>query len=157
MNINLSETRRKTLSVNQYVESLEQPFQDRFLTFKSTYQLDREALECLKKNSGKYVLVAFSASWCKDRAKSISVLAMLSDAVGLEVRIFGGLKKDPLSAVSKWRIPPSPPEVESFRVDKIPLIIVFDEEGKEVGRIVETPKFASSVECEISEIIKCRQ
>lgn len=157
MNINLSETRRNTLSVNQYVESLEQPFQDKFLTFKSTYQLNREAVGYLKENSGKYMVVAFSASWCKDCAKSISVLAMLSDAVGLEVRIFGALKKDPLSSVSKWRIPPSPPEVEPFRVDKIPLIIVFDEEGKEVGRMVETPKSASSVECEISEIIKCRQ
>ena len=157
MNINLSETRRKTLSVNQYVESLEQPFQDKFLTFKSTYQLNREAVDYLKENSSKYMVVAFSASWCKDCAKSISILAMLSDAAGLEVRIFGGLKRDPLSTVSKWRIPPSPPEVESFRVDKIPLIVVFDEEGKEVGRMVETPKFAPSVECEISEIIKCRQ
>jgi len=71
----------------------------------------------------------------------------------LEVRIFGGLKKDPLSHTRKWRIPPSPPEVETFHVDKIPLIILFDREGKEIGKIVENPREKPTLEEELLKII----
>ena len=62
--------------------------------------------------------------------------------------------KDPLSHTIKWRIPPSPPEVITFNVDKIPLIIVFDVNGKEIGRIVESAKRCPTLEQELCEIIK---
>ncbi len=62
--------------------------------------------------------------------------------------------KDPLSHTSKWRIPPSPPEVITFNVDKIPLIIVFDVNGKEIGRIVESAKRCPTLEQELCEIIR---
>jgi len=73
---------------------------------------------------------------------------------GLEVRVFGGLKGDPLSHTSKWRIPPSPPEVSTFEVEKIPLIIIFDLDGVEIGRIIEFPKQFPTLEQEICEIIR---
>jgi hypothetical protein len=72
----------------------------------------------------------------------------------MDVRIFGGLKKDPLSHTQKRRIPPSPPEVETFHIDKIPTIVVMSKEGKEIGRIVESPKLTPTLEQEICEIIK---
>jgi len=40
---------------------------------------------------------------------------------------------DVLNPKRKWRIPPSPPEVETFKVDKIPLMIIIDRKGKELG------------------------
>ncbi|MDI6690325.1 MAG: hypothetical protein QME50_00450 [Candidatus Bathyarchaeota archaeon] len=60
--------------------------------------------------------------------------------------------KDPLSRERKWRIPPSPPEVETFNVDKIPLIILFDNDGKEIGRVVENPH-EQTLEEELLKII----
>ena len=83
-----------------------------------------------------------------------SQLALITETTELEVRIFGGLKKDLLNLKRKWRVPPSPPEVEIFKVDKIPLIIVVDREGKEIGRIVENPKHMPTLEQELYEIIK---
>jgi len=153
MNVNLSEIKRKTVSVNPYIDSLKQPFSRKFLTRKQTYQLKREAINQLKKFANKYVIVTFSAEWCKDCAANIPVLALISEATGLEVRIFGGLKKDPLSHTRKWRIPPSPPEVETFYVDKIPLIILFDKEGKEIGKIIENPQREPTLEEELLKII----
>lgn len=153
MNISLSEIKKKTVSVSQYIDSLKQPFSEKFLTRKQTYQLKREAINQLKKFANKYVIVAFSAVWCKDCAANIPVLALISEATGIEVRIFGGLKKDPLSHTRKWRIPPSPQEVETFQVDKIPLIIMFDKEGKEIGRIIENPREKPTLEEELIQII----
>jgi thiol-disulfide isomerase/thioredoxin len=124
MNINLPEIREKTVSISRYIETLTQPFQDKFLTRKQTYQLKPEVMNQLKKFANKYVIVAFSAEWCKDCASNIPVLALISEATGIDVRIFGGLKKDPLGHTRKWRIPPSPPEVETFDVDDSAYTIV---------------------------------
>ncbi|MEM3622647.1 MAG: thioredoxin family protein [Candidatus Bathyarchaeia archaeon] len=139
MRINLSEIRKRTVSASKYIDSLKSSFREKFLTRKHTYKLNQEAIAGLKEIAEKYFIVAFSAEWCKDCAANIPVLALISEKTGLEVRVFGGLMKDPLSHERKWRIPPSPPEVETFNVDKIPLIILFDKEGNEIGRIVENP------------------
>jgi thiol:disulfide interchange protein len=152
MKADLTEIRNKTVTVSDYIERLEGDFRGKFLTRKENYQLRQEAVNRLRQFTREYFVVAFSAEWCKDCAANIPVLAIISEVTGLEVRVFGGLKKDPLSKTRKWRVPPSPPEVETFGVDKIPLIIVFDAEGNEVGRIVENPK-EPTLEEELLKII----
>jgi len=155
MKTNLIEIIRKTVPVTHYINSIEEPFHEKFVARKQAYQLNPEAINELKRFANKYVIVAFSAEWCKDCATNIPVLALISEATGLEVRIFGGLKKDPLSQTRKWRIPPSPPEVETFNVDKIPLIILFDKEGREIGKIIENPR-EPTLEEELLKIISGR-
>lgn len=157
MKINLLGIKKKTVSVNQYINSLKQPFRNRFLKRKQTYQLKQEIINQLKKFAEKIVIVVFSAEWCKDCTANIPVLALISEATGLEVRIFGSLEKDPSNPKRKWRIPPSPPEVGIFNVDKIPLMIIVDREGKEIGRIIENPKHAPTLEQELFDIIKSQQ
>jgi thiol-disulfide isomerase/thioredoxin len=151
MKIDMEEIRKKTLPVNQYIANINEPFSERFLERKKAYQMNVKTLNKLKRLANNYVVVAFSAEWCKDCAANIPILALISEITGLEVRIFGGLKRDPLNPTRKWSIPPSPPEVEKFHVDKIPLILVFNKEGKEIGRIVENPK--ATLEEEILQII----
>ena len=153
MNIGLSEIRRKTVSVNQYIESLEEPHREKFLKRKQEYQLNREAIQQLK-GFADYLAVAFSAEWCKDCATNIPVLALIYETTGLEVRIFGNIKKDPLSTTRKWRIPPSPPEVETFKIDKLPTILIFNKQGKEIGKIIENPTNMPTLEQELEAIIK---
>jgi len=153
MNINLSEVIKKTVPVGKYIDSLKQPFREKFLERKQTYQLKQETLSQLRRFANKCVIVAFSAEWCKDCAVNIPVLALISEATGLEVRIFGELKRDPLSHARKWRIPPSPSEVETFHVDKIPLIILLDVKGREIGRIIENPRKELTLEEELVKII----
>jgi len=156
MNAGLQEIRRSTLPPDEYINSLEEPFRANFLDRKKTYRLSQDATDQIRKRKGDFVVVAFSAQWCKDCATSIPVLALISEATDLEVRIFGGLKKDPLSRTRKWRIPPSPPEVETFHVDKLPTIVVLDRNGSEIGRVVENPRMTPTLEQELWEIIKSR-
>jgi thiol-disulfide isomerase/thioredoxin len=154
MNFDLLDIRKKTVSVDQYIECLEQPLKEKFLNRKQAYKLQAETVDQLKDFTKKYVAIVFSATWCKDCAEYIPVLSLISETTGLEVRVFGGLMKDPLSHVCKWRIPPSPPEVITFEVDKIPLIVIVDPHGREIGRIVESPKRWPTLEQELYEIIK---
>lgn len=128
-------------------------FKDKFLERKRTYQLKTDVLNELKKHAADYVLVAFSAEWCKDCAANIPILALLSEATGFEVRVFGGLKRDPLNPSRKWSIPPSPPEVETFHVNKIPHILIFNKKGERVGEIIENPREGLTLEEEILKIV----
>jgi len=155
--VDVTEIRKKTVSATEYINGLDEPFKERFLERKRTYQLDAETVKQLKKLEEKYVVVAFSAIWCKDCAVNIPVLALLSEETGLEVRVFGGIRKDPLSHLHKWRVPPSPPEIESFKIDKLPSILIIHSAGNEIGRIVETPKVQPTLEQELLEIIKTWQ
>jgi thiol-disulfide isomerase/thioredoxin len=152
MKTDLAEIRKKTITVSDYINSMEGNFREKFLARKRAYRLNCEITNRLKQSAKNYFVIAFSAEWCKDCAANIPVLALISEATGLEVRVFGGLKKDPLSGTGKWRIPPSPPEVETFNVDKIPLIIVLDMEGNEIGRVIENPK-EPTLEEELLKII----
>ena len=151
--VDLGEIRRKTVSVEDYIRSMSEPFREKFLQRKESYQLNHEALEKLKPKANKYTVVVFSAEWCKDCAKNVPVLWLISEFTGLEVRVFGHIKKDPLNPEIPWRIPPSPPEVKTFDVKKVPWIIIFDREGEEVGKIVESPKYTGSVEEEMLYLI----
>ncbi|MEM2354692.1 MAG: thioredoxin family protein [Candidatus Bathyarchaeia archaeon] len=149
----MSTLKQRTIDVNQYVNNMSPPFKYSFLERKRTYQLKAEVLNELKRFRADYLIVAFSAEWCKDCAANIPILALLSEATGLEVRVFGGLKRDPLSPGKKWSVPPSPPEVETFHVDKIPHILIFNAKGEKVGEIIENPKYGLTLEEEILKII----
>lgn len=157
MQVDLEGILRKTVPVDQYIDHIEEPFREKFLQRKQTYELCNEAAEELKKSAPGYKLIVFSASWCKDCAQNVPVLALIAEKTGLEICVFGGLKKDPLSQTHKWRIPPSPVEVTTFNVDKLPLIIVFDSSRTEIGRIVESAKRCPTLEQELCEIIKSHQ
>jgi hypothetical protein len=154
MNIDLLDVRKKTVSVGQYIDSLEQPFKEKFLMKKQVYKLQPEAVDQLRRFAEKCLVIVFSAAWCKDCAENIPVLSLISETTGLEVRVFGGLMKDPLSQVCKWRIPPSPPEVITFKVEKIPLIIIVDHYGMEMGRVIESPKNRPTLEQELCQIME---
>jgi hypothetical protein len=154
--VDLSEIRRRAVKVDEYIDSLKEPFKEKFLVHMQTYQLQMQLVDQLKTRANDFMMLVFSASWCKDCSQYVPVLALIAGRPGLEVRVFGGLKRDPLSHISKWRIPPSPPEVLDFGVDKIPLMIIFDLEGREIGRIIESPKRYPTLEQELCEIIKCQ-
>lgn len=149
----LLKLRQRTVDVNQYIDGMSPPFKDKFLERKRVYKLKADVVSKLRDHAEDYVIVAFSAEWCKDCAANIPILALISEATGIEVRVFGGLKRDPLSRGRKWGVPPSPPEVEAFHVDKIPYILILNSKGEKVGEIVENPRKGLTLEEEILQII----
>ena len=151
---NLKRIIDRTVPVDEYIDELAQPFKKRFLETKQIYRLDEEVVQKLKRYAKDLVIVVFSAGWCKDCAANVPVLALLAEKTGVKVRVFGGLKKDPLNPREIWRIPPSPPEVKTFNVQKAPHIIIFDKRGKELGTIIERSKPENTLEEEILDIIR---
>jgi len=84
---------------------------------------------------------------------NIPILALIAEELDFEIRVYGDLMTDPLNPNRRWRIPPSPPEVEEYNIEKSPTIILFDRKGNEVGRITENPEIMPTLEEELLEII----
>lgn len=151
--IDLDEIRRKTVSVDEYLLGIKSPHREKFQTRKESYQLNKGMVDKLKRVANDYVVVVLSAGWCKDCISHVPVLELISQATGFEVRVFGHIMKDALSTREKWRIPPSPPEVKTFGVEKLPWIIIFNKKGEEVGKIIENPVHTGSIEEELLYIL----
>lgn len=151
---NLQVIEKRTVSVDKYINELISPFKEKFLERKQTYQLNEKAIWKLKSYAKDVVIVVFSGEWCKDCAANVPVLALIAEKTGMKVRVFGGLKTNPLNPKEKWKIPPSPPEVKTFNVKRTPYIIIFNKQAKQLGTIIENPKPENTLEEEILHIIQ---
>ena len=154
LKMNLKGILEKTISVEEYIEKMASPFKENFLRTKKVYRLNEVVVSELKRFSNDFFVIVFSAEWCKDCAANVPVLALLSNEAGLRVNVFGGLKTNPLNNRDKWRVPPSPEEVNVFNVQKIPHIMILGKEGKHVGTIIEKPQAGKTLEEEILQILK---
>ncbi len=151
---NLQVVEKRTVSVDKYINELTRPFKEKFLERKQTYQLNEKAVQKLKSYVKDVVIVVFSAEWCKDCAANVPVLALIAEKTGMKVRVFGGLKTNPLNPKEEWKIPPSPPEVKTFNVKRTPHIIIFDKQAKQLGTIIENPRPENTLEEEILHVIQ---
>ncbi|MHA2329501.1 MAG: TlpA family protein disulfide reductase, partial [Candidatus Hodarchaeales archaeon] len=118
------------------------------------YKLNQEVVNELKKYTNDYTVVLFSASWCHDSRAGVPVFALLETEIGLEVRVFGGMKTAPFDREHTWAIPPSPPEAEKWDVTAVPTVFVFTKSGQEIGKIIERPTWGLTMEDALLEIIK---
>jgi thiol-disulfide isomerase/thioredoxin len=128
--------------------------QEAFRRRRAEYRLDERTVGELKRLSEDYVVVVFSAEWCPDCQRNVPVLDLISEATGLEVIVLGHIMRDAKSSAERWRIPPSPVEVREFNVVKIPLIVVLDRKGAEVGEIVENPPPGKTLEGALLDILR---
>jgi len=149
----IAKLRKGSEPVQDYV-SAPSKAKDAFDKRRAEYKLDAAAIKELKKKAKDYFIVAFSAEWCPDCMRNVPVLDMVAEATGLEVRVFGHIMRDAKSNTRKWAVPPSPPEVDEFGVQKIPYMVVLRKEGEKAGEIVENPPQGMTVEQALLAIMK---
>jgi thiol-disulfide isomerase/thioredoxin len=144
--------REKTVPISDYLEGASKTT-DSFYRHLNSYSLEESAVRGIEKLFGEAVVVVFSAGWCPDCHRNVPVLKLLSDETGLEVMVFGRLKKGDRSKGELWRVPPSPMEVADFEVKKIPLIVVLNQKGEKLGEIEENPPPGKTLESALLEIL----
>ncbi len=153
MKCDIAKLRKGSETVHDYV-STPSKAKDAFDKRRAEYKLDAAVVKDLKKKAKDYTIIAFSAEWCPDCMRNVPVLYMLSEATGIEVRVFGHMMRDAKSNTRKWAIPPCPPEVEEFNVVKIPLIVVLNKAGEKMGEVVENPPPGKTLEQVLLDIMK---
>ncbi len=147
--VNLDDIRSRTKTVGEYLDSIQGKDKDAMLRIYEHYRPKEDVVDRLRRHVNDIVIVVFSAAWCKDCKNALPVLRHLEERIGLNVRVFGGIKTAPLDPNHQWRIPPSPPEMEEWEITHIPWIVIFDLEGNEIGTVIEKPTVTASLEEEI--------
>ncbi len=141
-------------SCADYIEDMSEYRRKRWQQVKENYQLDEKALEKLREYKDDYTFVAVFADWCGDARKAIPVLALLEKELDIRIKALGGMTKPPYGSKKLWAIPPSPEEVGTFDITSSPTILIFDENGEEVGRIKTKAKNTPTIEEELVFLIE---
>jgi hypothetical protein len=81
-------------------------------------------------------------------------LALLEQELEKKIMALGGMTKPPYGSDKPWAVPPSPPEVDLCDITSSPTILIYGEDGNEVGRIKTRAKMTATIEEEIVKIIE---
>lgn len=150
-----SDVKEDAPSVNDAIDSISPMYKAGFVRQRNDYRINQDAVEKIKAFMEEgYSVVAMYADWCGDARKAIPVLAILEKEIGMEIPCLGGMKKPPYGSDKLWDVPPSPVEVDIFDVTSSPTILIFNQNGEEIGRIKTRAKMTPTIEQEIVKIIE---
>ncbi len=152
--IDFKDIRKRTTNVRGYIDALFEKDKDIIMEAYKGYRLNEAALGELKVLTKGLKFVVFSAAWCGDCKRAMPVMLHLEEQTGIDVMVFGDIKTDPLSRTSKWRVPPSPPEMNKWGVTAIPWFEFFDAKGNKIGTLIEKPIVKDTLEEEIVYMLK---
>ncbi len=152
--VDLNDIRSRTTTVREYIEILDNKTKDLIEGLYKEYNLDTNAVEELKELTRDLTVVVFSAAWCGDCKRAMPVMLHLEEKIGLDVRVFSGIKTAPLDPNHQWRIPPSPQEIEDWKVTAIPWFEFVDKEGNRVAFLREKQTVKDTLEEEIVHVLK---
>lgn len=134
----------RTIKLEKYRQMFERGVED----YKIKEDVLAKIAEVVKTNT--FAIRVFAADWCKDTRKAMPALSIIATRIPeINLEILGGIKNAPFDPNNRWKVPPSPPEVDTFDIRAIPTIIVFNNNGEEIGRMVERPEVTETIEEEI--------
>ncbi len=94
------------------------------------YQPEKFVIQKIKKRAGGIKIVIILGTWCSDSREHVPAFYTVCDQAGID--------EIELIAVNRKKISPGL-DLSGFAIEYVPLIIVYVN-GKEKGRIVESPK-----------------
>lgn len=122
-------------------------FLDVILVNYENYHPDSLVVNRLKGLQQPYMIRVFGGNWCSDTHAGVPALYKVLDQMGFNAN------RIEYTRVGKNKIPVDlRPATLDEGVGPVPLVIVMNNQGKEVGRIVETPR--KSWEKDLLEIIE---
>ncbi|KXH75089.1 MAG: hypothetical protein AM326_09265 [Candidatus Thorarchaeota archaeon SMTZ-45] len=150
----LSDVQANASSCNDAIDDIKPAYRGGFVRQRDEYKLNMKAVEKLLELMQDYEIVVLFADWCGDSRRALPILALLEKELDKPFIALGGMTKPPYGSERLWAVPPSPVEVDTFGVTSSPTIIIFEKDGKEVGRIKTRARMTGSIEEEIVKIIE---
>lgn len=111
--------------------------------YKPDLEMSRKIHDEIQDKNFKIVVVV--GTWCDDSKRWVPRFYKLMDEVGIKDDVIE------LIAVDSKKLAYTV-DVAAYDIEKVPTFIVYDEEGKEKGRIIESPE--DSIEKDFYKIIK---
>jgi len=143
--------------LNEYGDKIESDYK--------TYEPKEDVLEAiktlLKKKNEKLKVVSLGADWCPDCNRNVPRMIKtveLMKSTDVDLKILYGIMVNALHKPNEaiWHKKRSPPEAinPKFDLKKIPTFYFFNANDDLIGTIVENPKFESTIEEDLLEILK---
>lgn len=151
----LKSLKENGITYKEYIDSLSGKSGEEFKQNYIDYNPKMDVVNKLAEKSKGYTFVVFSAVWCKDcKINCGAFLKIVEMKPEIEAIFFKEIKSAPLDPNVRWRVPPSPPEVDDFDLRKIPTFYILNREGKVVGEMIENPEHKETLEEELVYILE---
>ena len=159
--LRLSDLVSPTMTPEEYLKL----YQDKITEVYETYQPKTDILDrirnFLKSKKEKLHIVALGADWCPDCSKNVPRMIKIvneSNTQDIDLKILYGIMVNALHKPGEiiWHKKRSPPEAidPKFDLKAIPTFYFFNEAGEYIGVIVENPKWTSTLEGDILELLE---
>ncbi len=137
----ITKLKKAGLNVDEMLAKLEGKHGDILRDTYENYEPNDDIIKRLEDIVNCHTFVVFSADWCKDCKKYVAEFAkIVKKKPSINAIFFKSIKSAPLDPDVRWRIPPSPPEVDEFDLRKIPTFYILNSSGEQVGEMIENPK-----------------
>ena len=151
----LAQLKKNGKTVEDYMSCLEGKSGEEIKTNCKLYEPKEDVIAALTEKAKGYTFIVFSAVWCKDCKSNVAAFAkILEQQPDIEAYFFSGIKTAPLDPNIRWKVPPSPPEVDDFDLRKIPTFYILNSEGVQVGEMIEKPEHKETLEEELLYILE---
>lgn len=151
----IDKLRKNGITTEEYIDSLEGKSGKELEENYQKYQPKKEIIKKLAEEAKGYTFIAFSAVWCKDCKTNMAAFAkIVKEQPEIDAICFKGIKSAPLDPNIRWRIPPSPKEVDEFNLERIPTIYILDSKGQQVAEMIENPKNKETLEEELLYLLE---
>ena len=151
----IAQLRKNGKSITDYMSCLEGKSGEEIKDNCEMYVPKEDVIADLAAKAKGYTFVVFSAVWCKDCKTNIAAFAkILEYQPSIDAIFFSGIKSAPLDPNIRWKVPPSPPEVDDFDLRKIPTFYILNSEGKIVATMIENPEHKETLEEELLYILE---
>lgn len=124
------------------------PFQEWFQKNYTSYEVKEQISKVRKSDLKGVEVLAFMGTWCGDSKREVPKFYKVMDKIGFEEQ---QLKLVNLYASDEQYKQSPTAEEKGLNIHRVPTFI-FYKEGKEIGRIVESP--VTSMETDITQILK---
>jgi thiol-disulfide isomerase/thioredoxin len=152
--IDFNDIRKRSTDVRGYINALSEKDKDIVMEAYEAYHINETALKELQKIAKGLKVIIFSAAWCGDCKQAMPVMLHIEEKTDFDIMVFGNIKTDPLNKDVKWRVPPSPPEINEWGATAIPWFVFFDAKGNRIGTLIEKPTVKATLEEEIVHVLK---
>lgn len=150
-----------TMSPNDYLKEFGDKIANNYKIYEPKSDVLEKILKLLKEKKEKLKIVALGADWCPDcniNVPGMIKIVKLMKSQDVDFQILYGIMVNALHkpGESIWHKKRSPPEAvePKFDLKKIPTFYFFNAKGDNIGLIVENPKYSSTLEEDLLEILE---
>ncbi|MBY8990984.1 MAG: thioredoxin family protein [Candidatus Lokiarchaeota archaeon] len=150
-----------TMTPEEYLKEYGDKIESNYKTYEPNEDVIKKIKEILKNKNEKLKIVSLGADWCPDCNRNVPRMIKIIEFMesnDVDLKILYGIMVDALHKKNEaiWHKKRSPPEAidPKFNLKKIPTFYFFKADDELIGTIVENPKWESTLEEDLLEILK---